>query len=176
MAVSDAAVLAKTGKSWAEWFAQLDRAGAAEWEHKTIARHLADCYPLGSWWSQAITVAYEQARGLRDKHERPDGFSIQRERVLSTSVDQAWAAAKSLKWLPEVNKSHVRRIREDRRLLIYLNWPDGTEVIFGIIPKGEGKASVGVQQNKLPDRAAAEQAKKFWADRLDGLRKRLEGD
>ncbi len=176
MAVSDAAVLTKTGKSWVQWFAQLDRAGALEWEHKTIARHLADSYPLGSWWSQTIAVAYEQARGLRDKHQQKDGFQIQRERTVAVPVEKAWDALKSLKWLPEAKKSYIRRTREDNRLLLRLNWPDGTEVLVGVIPKGEGKSSVGVQQSKLPDRALAEQAKQFWAERLDGLRKRLESD
>jgi hypothetical protein len=176
MAVSDAAVTAKTGKSWAQWFAQLDRAGALEWDHKTIARHLADSYPLGGWWSQMIAVAYEQDRGLRDKHEQKDGYQIQRERTLAVPTEKAWEALKSLKWLPEAKKSHIRRVREDNRLLLYLNWPDGTDVIMGVNPKGEGKSSVGVQQSKLPDRAAAEEAKEFWGMRLDGLRKQLEGD
>jgi hypothetical protein len=176
MAVSDAAVLAKTGKSWAQWFSQLDQAGALEWDHRTIARHLADSYPLGGWWSQTVAVTYEQARGLRDKHEKTDGFSIQRERTIAVPAEKAWEACKSLKWLPEVNKSHIRRVREDRRLLLYLNWADGTDVIMGVIPKGEGKASLGVQHNKLPDRASAERAKQFWARRLDELRELLERD
>lgn len=176
MAVSDAAVTAKTGKTWAQWFSQLDRSGALEWDHKTIARHLAHSYPLGGWWSQMIAVTYEQARGLRDKHEKADGFAIQRERTLAVPAAQAWEAMKGLKWLPEAKKSCIRSVREDNRLLLRLNWPDGTNVMMGVIAKGEGKCSAGVQQSKLPDRAAAEQAKQFWAKRLDGLRERLEGD
>lgn len=176
MAVSDAAVKAKTGKSWTQWFSQLDRAGALGWDHKAIARHLADSYPLGGWWSQMIAVTYEQARGLRDKHEQANGYQIQRERTIAVRAERAWEAVKSLKWLPEVKKAHIRGIREDKRLLLRLNWPDGTDVMIGANAKGEGKSSVGVQQSKLPDRAAAEQAKQFWAKRLDELRRRLEGD
>ncbi len=176
MAVSDAAALAKTGKSWAQWFSQLDQAGAVGWDHKTIARHLADSYPLGGWWSQMIAVTYEQARGLRDKHEKSDGYSIQRERTVAVPVEEAWEALKSLKWFPEAKKSDIRRVREDRRLLLYLNWPDGTDVLIGVNPKGDGKCALGVQQSKLPDRAAAERAKQYWAKRLEELRKQLEGD
>ena len=121
-------------------------------------------------------MTYEQARGLRDKHEQKDGYQIQRERTIAVPVEKAWKAAKSLKWLPEAKKSPIRRLREDNRLLLYLNWPDGTDVMVGVNPKGEGKSSVGVQQSKLPDPAAAEEAKRFWGMRLDGLRKRLEGD
>ena len=75
-----------------------------------------------------------------------------------------------------MKKSHIRRVREDHRLLLYFNWPDGTDVVMGVMAKGAGKSSVGMQQSKLSDRALAEQAKQFWATRLDGLRKRLEGD
>ena len=38
--VSDEAVRAKTGKAWTEWFAVLDRAGAATLTHREIAAHL----------------------------------------------------------------------------------------------------------------------------------------
>ncbi|MDA0205616.1 MAG: hypothetical protein O2795_09755 [Acidobacteria bacterium] len=176
MAVSDAAVLAKTGKTWVQWFSQLDQAGALEWDHKTIARHLADSYPLGGWWSQMIAVTYEQARGLRDKHEQKDGYQIQRERTMAVPVEKAWEACKSLQWLPEAKKSQIRSIREDKRLLLRLNWPDGGDVLIGANAKGDGKCAVGVQQSKLPDRESAEQAKQFWARRLDELRERLEGD
>ena len=174
MAVSDAAVLTKTGKSWKQWFAQLDRAGASEWSHKTIARHLAESYAVGGWWSQMIAVTYEQARGLREKHEQKDGYQIQRERTMAVPVEKAWNACKSLKWLPEAKKSYIRSLREDNRLLLRLNWPDGTDVLIGAMAKGDVKSSVGVQQKKLPNRESAERAKQFWGKRLDELRERLE--
>lgn len=47
---------------------------------------------------------------------------------------------------------------------------------MGVIAKGDGKSSVGVQLSKLPDRDSAEQAKRFWSKRLDELRERLEAD
>jgi len=97
MAVSESAVLTKTGKSWGQWFSQLDLAEATGWDHKTIARHLADSYPLGGWWSQMIAVTYEQARGLRHKHQQKDGYQIQRKRTIAVSVEQTWPALKSLK-------------------------------------------------------------------------------
>ncbi len=83
--ISDDAVAAKTGRVWRDWFAELDRAGADGWDHKTIARHLRSGYGLEPWWSQTVTVAYERARGLRDKHEKADGYEIQVERTVDGS-------------------------------------------------------------------------------------------
>ncbi len=178
--ISDEAVLAKTGKGWGQWFGELDRAGALDWDHKTIARHVLDSYPIGGWWSQMIAVSYEQARGLRDKHEQKDGYQIQRSRTISAPAPKAWAACKNdvrrLEWLPEAETARIRGIREDTRLMLRLDWPDGSLVLIGVEPKDGDKCVVGVQQSKLADRAAARRAKQFWADRLGELRKQLEAD
>lgn len=73
--MSDKAVKTKTGKDWRQWFSILDKAGARKMSHKEIAEYLyrrrgvPDC-----WWSQMVTVTYEQSRGLREKHQRADGY------------------------------------------------------------------------------------------------------
>ncbi len=71
--VSDEALAAATGKTWAEWFALLDSEGATGWTHAVIARWLDAHYPLGGWWAQGVTVGYEQARGIRAPGQRQDG-------------------------------------------------------------------------------------------------------
>ena len=63
--ISDGAVQVKTEKGWEEWFEILDNWGAREKGHAMIAKHLSDEYGLGPWWSQAIAIRYEWARGLR---------------------------------------------------------------------------------------------------------------
>jgi hypothetical protein len=61
--LSDAAVQAKTGKTWQEWFAVLDAAGARAMDHQSIAAYSYQQLRLPGWWAQMVTVAYEQARG-----------------------------------------------------------------------------------------------------------------
>jgi Domain of unknown function (DUF4287) len=60
---SDAVIQANTGKRWDEWFAVLDRWGAAQRPHAEIARWVGEEHGVGGWWAQGVTVAYEQARG-----------------------------------------------------------------------------------------------------------------
>ena len=64
--MSDAAVKAKTGKTWAEWIAALDKAGAKAMSHKEITKLLSSRHKLADWWSQMVTVGYERAKGLRE--------------------------------------------------------------------------------------------------------------
>ncbi|MWB99005.1 hypothetical protein [Agromyces seonyuensis] len=77
----DAAVIEATGRSRDDWFGMLDADGALEWKHGRIAARLADHYDVDPWWAQHVTVAYEQARGLRRPGQRPDGtfeFAVSR--------------------------------------------------------------------------------------------------
>src|SRR5262245_49221569 len=70
--MSDTAITAKTGRSWADWVSVLDRERAAEKPHREIARFVAS---LGTpdWWTQTVTVGYERIKGLREKGQRSDG-------------------------------------------------------------------------------------------------------
>ena len=73
--VSDDAVRAATGHGREHWFRLLDGAGASSWNHTAIARHLTES-GLDAWWAQGVTVAYEQARGLRLPGQQPDGTQL----------------------------------------------------------------------------------------------------
>jgi hypothetical protein len=70
---SDEVVRSNTGRTWDEWFALLDAWGAVERPHPEIARWLGQEHGVGGWWAQGVTVAYEQARGLRAPGQRRDG-------------------------------------------------------------------------------------------------------
>lgn len=171
--VSDQAVYAKTGRRWKAWFAELDAAGASGWKHAQIARHLGEGYGLDPWWRQTVAVSYERARGLRDRHEQPDGYQIQRQRVLPVPVEEAWQAWKDpalrRQWLPEAEEASLRGEPPKQRY-VRLDWIDGrTRVLIGFQPYGDGRSSAGVQHSKLPDREAAERMKAYWAERLDTL-------
>lgn len=66
-AMSDRAVLEATGRHPDEWFAYLDAQGATAWTHTRIAEWLhAEAPEVSGWWCQAITVRFEQARGMRE--------------------------------------------------------------------------------------------------------------
>lgn len=84
--ISNDAVEAKTGKTWQEWFKILDAAGAVKPGHKEIVAYLAENYKVSPWWRQMVTVAYEQERGLRRKHETPQGFQMSASKTIAVPV------------------------------------------------------------------------------------------
>jgi hypothetical protein len=165
----------RTGKGWDEWFELLDKAGAAKMPHKEAAAWLRDNHIDSGWWSQMVTVAYEQSRGLRQKHEKPSGFEIGRSKTVPVPVSvlyKAWSDARARKrWLGETGL-RVRTAAANKSMR--LTWSDGeTIVAVNFYGKGRGKSQVTVQHGKLKDKTAAERMKLFWGEALGRLHTHL---
>jgi len=168
--ISDEAVAAKTGKTWSAWFAALDRAGGRKMTHREIVAVLVKTHRVGPWWQQMIAVSYEQAKGLRAKHEKPEGFQISRSKTMHAPVGdvfEAWGnARKRAQWLP-ASRLTIRKATENKSLRI--TWGDGTMIEVGLYPKGSTKTQIAVQHGKLATARAAAAQKVFWGDALDRL-------
>jgi uncharacterized protein YndB with AHSA1/START domain len=173
--MSDEAVEAKTGKTWSRWFKHLDAAGAKKMTHQEIVAHLHDKHGVRPWWTQMVAVTYEQARGLRDQHEKPEGFEISVSRTIAAPIAKAyraWTDEKTRKkWLP--SNVTIRKATTNKSLR--LNWDDGkTIVATAFLAKGDGKTQVVAQHNKLPHAKSAARMKKFWSEALDRLKELIE--
>jgi uncharacterized protein YndB with AHSA1/START domain len=172
--MSDEAVRAKTGKTWDEWLSILDAAGAKTLGHKEIVA-LVSQHGVGPWWRQMVTVTYEQARGLREKHQTASGYTANASRTIGVPVDRlfaAWSdAALRGRWLPDAELT-IRKATPGKSLRI--SWGDGTNVDVGLTPKGESRSQVAVEHAKLPDAGAVARAKEYWKQALDRLQKALE--
>lgn len=71
--VGDDACEKATGRRRDAWRKLLDDAGAAAWDHPTIATWLREQHDIDGWWAQGITVDYEQHIGRRRPGQRADG-------------------------------------------------------------------------------------------------------
>ena len=173
--ISDEAVKKATGKTWKQWTAALDKAGCRKLEHKNIAVIVSEKFKAGDWWSQMVTVGYEQLTGKRARHEKSGGFEISRTKVIEAPVSavyQAWLKpASRTRWLAKSVSIRTSTANKSMRL----NWADGEQRLsVEFYSKGPGKSQVAVQHGKLPTAAAAEKAKTFWSSALTKLKANLE--
>ncbi len=164
--VGDDALKAKTGKTWKQWIAVLDKAKAYDMPHKQIAEHLYDKLGVPGWWCQMIAVGYEQAKGIRVKHQRPDGFEISVSKTITVPASRAFDA-----WLSDTGRKKFLREKIVLRTATppksaRFDWPDGNIFELRIYPRTPDKCQVVVQHFKLPSAKAAEAQKKFWSERL----------
>lgn len=172
--IGDEALKAKTGKTWAEWFAVLDKAGAAKMNHTEIADYLYKDQGCPGWYNQMVAVGYEQVHGLRQKHEKPEGYEISVSRTIGASAPvlfRAWNDARSRRaWLAE--DITIRKATPSKSMRV--TWSDGkTSLDVHLYPKGNGKCQVVVQHAKLPNAKAAEKMKAYWSKALDRLQEKM---
>ena len=165
------AVARATGRAWDQWLALLDKAGAVAMPHKAIAAMLAEKYGVPPWWSQMVTVGYEQARGLREAHQKSDGFAASASRTLQASLDRAYGAwtDPSLRalWLGAA-PIEVKRATDGKSMRIA--WTaGGSRVDVNFSPAGEGRSRVQVEHGRLADAQARAKQKTFWGAALDRL-------
>ncbi len=174
---SDAVIQANTGRTWDEWFAVLDEWGAVERPHPEIARYINQEHGVGGWWAQGVTVAYEQARGLRAPGQRRGGqFEVNASKTVAVPVDRLYEAfvdpGLREQWLPGA-KFDLRTATPGKS--IRANWGDGsTRLIVNFTARGEAKSQVALVHERIPDAATAEELKPWWRARVADLKRLLE--
>lgn len=169
--IKDAAIKARTGRSWRDWVRALDAIGAAAMPHREIARRVHGDFGVGDWWSQTVTVGYERIRGLRQIGQRRDGrFEANKSKVIKADLATVYRAVADgrarARWLPAA-EYRVRSMVEGKS--VRLAWGDGTAADLWFGAPAPGKCQVAVQHRKLPDRASADRLKGYWAEALGAL-------
>ncbi|GAB3666564.1 hypothetical protein [Streptomyces sparsus] len=173
----DETVRKRTGRGTDEWFTLLDAWGAGALAHTEIARRLVEVHQVDGWWAQSITVAYEQARGLRAPGQRTDGtFSVSATKTVAVPAERLHQAFADehlrAQWLPDAS-IRVRTATPPRSFRA--DWEeDGTRIVVGLVTKGDGRAQVAVQHIRIPNAEAAGRIKTYWRERLAVLKQLLE--
>jgi hypothetical protein len=173
--IGDAAVKKATGKPWKEWFAILDAAGGREKDHRGIVAVLDARNEISGWWCQMVTVGYEQARGLRQKHQKGETFEISASKIVGaplSSLYKAWKDPRARKgWLKDAAFT-IRKATENKSMRI--TWVDGkTSISANFYAKGPKKSQVSLQHGKLTSASAASKMKGYWSAQLARLEETL---
>jgi hypothetical protein len=167
--MSGKAVKAKTGKDWKQWFSILDKAGATKMSHKEIAEYLYEKRGVPGWWAQTITVTYEQERGLREKHQKADGYAVSASRTSKVPISvlyKHWSDEKLRRqWLKD--KIVVRKATANKSMRI--TWPDNSHVDVYFYEKGAAKSQAAVQHSKLASAAQVKRMRSRWKAALERL-------
>lgn len=169
--MSDAAVCARTGRTWAGWVEALDGVGAEGWPHRRIAQCVHEQFKIGDWWGQTVAVGYERIKGLREIGQRRDGtYEASRSRTFPVPVDRVYRALTVARirnrWLPGI-KLTIRKATPYKSVRI--TWEDQTSVDVGLIPKGEARSAVQVSHQKLAVKEDIARRKAYWGERLEAL-------
>jgi uncharacterized protein YndB with AHSA1/START domain len=179
LTVSEEAIRRRTGRGWEEWFGLLDEWGAVERPHNEIATWLREVQGIDGWSSQAVTVSYERARGLRAVGQRPGGgFSATASKTVAVPVERLFDAfvgeEERRQWLLD---GDLRERTATRPRSARYDWEDGrTRLIAGFETKGPAKSTVAIEHERLENGEEAERMKTYWRERLAALKELLEAE
>jgi hypothetical protein len=175
---SDEAVRKNTGRTWDEWFRLLDRWSAKDKKHPEIVRWLSGEHEVDGWWAQSVAVAYEQERGMRAPGQRADGtYSVSASKTIAVPLETLFEAFHDdgvrERWLGEYEFT-VRTARPTKTMTAA--WEDGsTRLTVGFYAKGAGKSQVALAHERISEPEQVDGLKAFWRERMDVLKKLLEG-
>ena len=169
--VADDAVAAKTGKTWAEWFKILDKAGARMMEHREISQVLQEQWGVSRWWGNVVAVGYENERGIRADGSGPPEkrYEVTLSKLLPAPRTTAWTAwedaALRVQWLPDAQFAIAKALPPKS---MELDWPGETRVTVRFQER-RGRTTVVVTHAKLAE-DETDRVQRYWSAALDRLR------
>jgi uncharacterized protein DUF4287 len=190
-AISDRAILKKTGHGLEHWFGVLDAFDPKAKGHTDRAQYLYDEHQVPGWHSQGIVVAYERERGIRVANQACDGsFQVSVSRAVPVSVAEVAAAiGKSRRrdgWLATADPALVRavnaafegpkprsvKLKDPLNANVRIPW-DGSIVEIRIAGKPNGSTTVVADNKNLKQVDQVEQRRAHWKVALDALKAHL---
>jgi hypothetical protein len=169
------ALVAASGRDYADWFALLDAWQAPGRPYVEIAGWLT-AQGLSPWWAQKLVVEYEQARGLRRAGARSDGsYSAGASKTIAASADAVYSAFTDptirSSWLSTPTLSQRRGTPP--RSAHFDCEDEAGRLHMTVVSASSDKVTVTVEQSGLTDPTAVEQTKQHWRQRLSLLKNYL---
>ncbi|MBL8628494.1 MAG: hypothetical protein JNM81_02625 [Rhodospirillaceae bacterium] len=162
--MSDDAILAKTGRTWAQWVKTLDELGARALSHTELAHTVASKFKLPGWWAQGVTVGYERMTGKRALHQSNGGFVANVSKTMTASAKKLFGILDDEKARKALLKKAVNFSTRTPAKTLRFAWTDTERVIIAFYEKAKDKAQIVVQHEKLAHADDVQKAKKFWQD------------
>ncbi len=120
-----------------------------------------------------VTVGYEQARGLRQRYETPEGCQVTVTKTYPVPIAElflAWVdSSVRAQWLPGASLT-IRRVAPHKS--IAATWSDGqTSLDVRFSSRGESKSQVAVEHPDTSGPSAEEvpRIRAYWKDALERL-------
>ncbi len=173
--VDDLAIRRATGRDWDEWCELIDAWPGNDRGHAAIAAHIAEVYGIEGWWGQGITVGYERITGRRVVNQMSDGtFSAGKTRTCTVDVvvlrSMIVDADDRVVLFPGLETTlRSKPTSKALRVGVAIDGQPIGSVLFSFTPKAEGRAMINVSHDALPDAAAVEHWKRYWADWLAAI-------
>lgn len=166
-----------SSRSWHDWLALFDAAGAASLSHSDIAKIARDAMPSSlknpEWWAQDAAIAFEQHMGLRVPGQSSAGdFRVSVSRTLGFGRDDAierWIASFAAVTHLGHALDNARTSRTDKRSFWRASLEGAGKVEVAALAKEPGRSLVTVNHTALTSDTDIEPWRAHWKTCLSSL-------
>ena len=163
------ALRAATGRDHDGWREVLRAAGALDWDHARIARHLVDAHGVDGWWAQSITVDFEQACQGRLPGQRADGtFAVSKTMTIPGERLIALDAVVQLV-VGRHGEPHGQNLAASQPVMRW-RLPDGTRLQAAAQQPNKSGTPIGLTWERLADPEALARAQAELVEMLEAAR------
>lgn len=164
--ITDEAVLNASGKTWSQWFSELENKGFLDLGHREITKRLNHEYEVPLWWAQTIAYAFERKHELNETHVTKADFEVSVSKTFHYPVTAVAGLARE--WFEHENRVELRSNNNDKHLRC--NWlTDDSRIHVHFNAKGEKKTQMIVQHEKLSNQSDVDVMRNYWKERLDQM-------
>ena len=168
--MSDEKVRAATGRGWDEWCDLIDAWPGHSDGHPAVATWVNGTHGVDGWWSQAVTNGWERITGRRLPNQMPDGtFTANKSRTVRCDHEVLRTMLLDDDLRGDLFPGHETALRS-RRTSKSLRVAIGAGIaLLAIEPRRDGRVTVTVSHEQLPDSDAVEEWKFYWDEWLTAL-------
>lgn len=190
-ALNDQTCKSETGKTLAEWFAELDGLDALKMGRRETTNHIHS-ETKSPWWSTTIAVEYERAKEVKKKDGLYEGYTICVTKTIGAPVSKTyktWVDSKSFAEMfgdggtQEVKEggkircsgrceAEFTRVRPDKDLRLTWRHPGCTAPIQIDVQfqDNKGKTLMNVMPSRVQSRAEADGLRNAWTEAMAKLK------
>ena len=166
----DDSVRAATGRGWDEWCDVIEAWPGHVDGHAAVAAWVHEKNDITHWWAQGVTVGWERITGRRLPNQMSDGtFTAGKTKTVHVESDELRAALLDEATRADLFPGHATTLRsKPTSKAIRIAFEHGS-ALFTLTPKPDGRTTVNVSHERLPDLDAVNEWKFYWTDWLEAL-------
>lgn len=194
--ITDAACKEATGKTLAEWFAELDGMGGLTIGRRECGLHFQNA-KVPAWWTSTLPIEYERHHDVKKKDGMFEGYTICVTKNIAAPVDKVysiWTNPASFADLYGDNvkadfgeggsfscdagtKAVMTRVRPDKDLRFTWEHPGCTAPMTVDVQfqDNKGKTLMNVMTSRIQTRGEADGLRNAWGEFLNRLKAKAEG-
>lgn len=168
--VGDDAVREATGRGWEEWCELIDAWPGNDRGHTAIAGWLNNDIGVEGWWAQTVTLGYERITGRRLPYQQPDGtFSANKTKTVQVDAELLRKMLLDDGHRSELFPGQETELRSRPASKVVRLGIGPCVAQIALEPRADGRTTVSVAHEKLPDADSVEQWRFYWNEWLDAL-------